>query len=99
MFAPARSGLAGMTDSPSIELGAIASAASASPVEDVVDARAQVLGEAEADGRVGLGVDVDEERRVAGLRDAGGDVDRGRRLPHAALLVRDGVDGSHRPPT
>ena len=31
--------------------------------------------------------------------DAGGDVDRGRRLPDSALLVRDRVDDTHRPET
>ena len=41
------------------------------------------------------GVDVDQQRRVAGLRDAGGDVDGGGGLPHPALLIGDGVDRAH----
>ena len=55
-----------------------------------------VLRRPEADRRVGLRVDVDEQRRVAGLGDARGDVDGGRGLADAALLVRDRVDGAHR---
>jgi hypothetical protein len=66
--------------------------------EDVVDARLAELGRPQPDRRVGLRVDVDEQRRVAGLRDAGGDVDRGGRLADAALLVRDRVHGAHRAP-
>ena len=47
---------------------------------------------AEPRGRVRLRVEVDDERALAGLREAGGEVDRGRRLADAALLVREGVD-------
>ena len=55
--------------------------------------------DAEADGGVALRVDVDEQRLVAGLGDAGGDVDGGGGLADPALLVRDGVDGAHAAPT
>ena len=48
-----------------------------------------------ADRGVALRVDVDEQRVVAGLRDAGRDVDGGRRLADPALLVGDRVDGAH----
>ena len=53
---------------------------------------------AEAGGRVRLRVEVDEQAALAGLREAGGEVDGGRRLADAALLVRDCVDaGGHEP--
>ena len=53
---------------------------------------------AEARGRVRLGVEVDEQAALAGLREAGGEVDGGRRLADAALLVRDCVDPGGHPP-
>ena len=56
-------------------------------VEQVV-ARRAVRAHAEPGGRVRLRVEVDDERPLAGLREAGGEVDRGRRLADAALLVR-----------
>src|SRR5207244_10481153 len=64
--------------------------------EHLVDPGPQVLAQAETDRGVRLRVDVDQERLVARLGDARGDVDRGGRLPDAALLVRDGVDRAHR---
>ena len=39
---------------------------------------------------VGLGVEIDEQRRLAAQRERGGQIDSGRGLPHATLLVRDG---------
>ncbi len=51
---------------------------------------------AEPDRRVGLRVDVDEQRRVAGLGDAGRHVDRRGGLAHPTLLVGDRVDRAHR---
>ena len=50
---------------------------------------------AEGDGGVALGIEVDQQGLGAGGGDAGGDVDRGRRLADAALLVRDRVDDAH----
>ena len=50
---------------------------------------------AERDGGVALGVEVDQQRLRAGGGDAGGQVDRGRRLADAALLVRHCVDKAH----
>src|SRR5207248_4242807 len=47
---------------------------------------------AEARGRVRLRVEVDDERPLARLREAGGEVDRGRRLADPALLVRERID-------
>ncbi len=48
-------------------------------------------------GRVGLRVHVHQQHARAGLGEAGGQVDRGGRLAHAALLVGDGVDHARRP--
>src|SRR4051812_36277055 len=64
------------------------------PGEDLVDPRT-VARDAETHGRVALWIDVDDERLVAGRRDARGHVDRGGRLADPALLVRDRVDGAH----
>ena len=50
---------------------------------------------AQRDGRVALGIEVDEQRLGAARGYAGGDVDRGRRLADTALLVRDRVDDTH----
>ena len=41
---------------------------------------------------VGLGIEVDEQRALAAQRQRGRQVDGGRGLPHAALLVGDGDD-------
>ena len=57
-----------------------------------VERRRAVRALAEPGSRVRLRVEVDDERRLAGLREAGGEVDRGRRLADAALLVRERVD-------
>ena len=46
----------------------------------------------EPGGCVCLRVEVDDERPPAGLGEAGGEVDRRRRLPDPALLVRDSED-------
>ena len=61
----------------------------------VVGGRVHVAVAAQRDGRVALRVEVDEQRLGAGRGDAGGDVDRGRRLADSALLVRDRVDDAH----
>ena len=62
-----------------------------SAVEQVV-ARRAVRAHAEARGRVRLRVEVDDERPLARLGKAGGQVDGARRLADAALLVRERVD-------
>jgi hypothetical protein len=54
-----------------------------------VDAGGAVCALAEAGRGVRLRVEIDDERALAGLREARGDVDRGRRLTDAALLIRD----------
>ncbi len=46
-------------------------------------------------GRVALGVEVDQQRLRAARGDAGGNVDRGRRLADATLLIRHRVDRAH----
>ena len=63
-------------------------------VEQVV-ARGAVRAHAEPGGRVRLRVEVDDERPLAGLREARGEVDRSRRLADAALLIRKRVDPGH----
>ena len=64
-------------------------------VEQVVR-RGAVRAHAEPGGRVRLRVEIDEQHALARLGEAGADVDGGRRLPDAALLVRDCVDpGGH----
>src|SRR5437588_308873 len=63
--------------------------------EDVVDPRGCIAREPEPDRGVGLGIDVDQQRRVAGLGDAGGDIDGRRRLADSPLLVRDGIHHAH----
>ena len=60
-------------------------------VEQVV-ARRPVRALAEPRGCVRLRVEVDDERPLAGLGEAGGEIDRRRRLADAALLVRKRVD-------
>ena len=60
-------------------------------VEEVVR-RDAVGAPAEAGGGVRLGVEIDEQAALAGLGEAGCEVDGGRRLPDSALLVRDCVD-------
>ena len=59
--------------------------------------RGRARAHAEPAGGVGLRVEVDHEHGRARLRETRGDVDRGRRLAHAALLVRDCIDARHRP--
>ena len=54
------------------------------------------LRQAERHRRVALRVEVDEQRAVARLGDAGGQVDGGGGLAHAALLVCHRIDGRHR---
>ena len=65
-------------------------------VEEVVGRRA-VRALAEPRGRVRLRIEVDDERPLTGLGQARGEVDRGRRLADAALLVRDRVDRRRAP--
>ncbi len=60
------------------------------PDQDVVDVGVErALVDAEPAGGVSLGVEVDEERPALGHRETGGQVDRGRRLADAPLLVDD----------
>src|SRR4051794_22821102 len=63
-------------------------------VEEVV-ARRAVRAHPEAGRRVCLRIEIDDERALAGLRKAGGEVDGSRRLPDAALLIRKRVDPGH----
>ena len=63
-------------------------------VEQVV-ARGAVRAHAETGGRIRLRIEVDHERALAGLREAGGEVDGSRRLADAALLIRERVDPGH----
>ena len=63
-------------------------------VEEVV-ARRPVRAHPEPGRRIRLRVEVDDERALAGLGEAGGEIDGGRRLTDAALLVREGVDAAH----
>ena len=63
-------------------------------VEEVV--RGGALGAlAEPGGRVGLRVEIDDERAGARLGEAGGEVHGGRRLADAALLVGEREDAAH----
>ena len=64
-------------------------------VQDLVEGFAFRLLDAERAGRVGLGVEVDDEGRDAEAREAGAEVHGGGRLADAALLVRDGEDLGH----
>src|SRR5437764_13443961 len=65
------------------------------PVEEIVRRRS-VRALTETRCRVRLRVEIDDERRLAGLRETGGEVDRRRRLADAALLIGDRVDpGRH----
>jgi len=41
-------------------------------------------------GAVGLGIEIDKERRLAAQRQRSGEIDRGRGLTHAAFLICDG---------
>ena len=52
---------------------------------------------AESRGGVRLRVEIDDERPLAGLGQAGGEIDGGRGLADPALLVRDCVDPSGHP--
>ena len=65
-----------------------------SAVEQVVAGRS-VRPHPEAGRGIGLRVEVDDERPLAGLREARGEVDGGRRLADAALLVGQGVNPGH----
>ena len=47
---------------------------------------------AEAAGGIGLGIEVDEQDARAAVGEAGGEIDRGRGLTHAAFLVGDRDD-------
>ena len=63
-------------------------------VEEVI-ARRSVRAHPKPRGRVRLRIEVDHERALAGLGQAGGEVDGGRRFPDTAFLVRNGVDAAH----
>ncbi len=63
-------------------------------VEQVV-ARGAVRAHAEAGRCIRLRIEIDHKRALAGLSETRSEIDRGRRLPDAALLVRQGVDASH----
>ena len=66
------------------------------PVEQV-ERRVAVRAASETRRRVRLRVEIDEQAPLARLREARGEVDGGRRLADAALLVRNGDDpGAHR---
>jgi hypothetical protein len=64
----------------------------------VVGGGVQVLSGADGGGRVSLRIEVDEERLIPVRGRAGGEVDGGRRLADAALLVRHRVDLAHAAP-
>ena len=51
-----------------------------------------------ADRRIGLRIEIDEERTPAALREGRGQVDGGRGLAHSALLIGDGDDDQRMPP-
>jgi hypothetical protein len=64
--------------------------------EDVVGGVGDVVTrEADAGRRVALRIAVDQEGALFGHRQAGGEIDGGRRLADAAFLVRDCDDSSH----
>ena len=81
IVAPARSGVEASSDRRSTPVARTASSAVDVAAQDVVEADALLAVGAEADGGVALRIDVDEQRLVAGLGDARGDVDRGGGLP------------------
>ena len=83
------------TLSESIALGRAASVSAASPEQARIGVRLHVLRHAERDRGVALRVQVDQQGAATGLRDTRGEVDRGRGLPHAALLVRHCIDRRH----
>ena len=63
-----------------------------------IEGRVAVGTQSEPRGGVRLGVEVDDQTPLAGLGQAGGEVDGRRGLADAALLIRDRVDpGRHRP--
>src|SRR4029453_12905079 len=62
----------------------------------VVDAAAAVLRKTKCNRCVALRVEVDQERAIAGVRDAGAEVDRGGGLAHPALLICNCENGAHR---
>ena len=95
-LAPARSGVEGTTSSPSMPLGSAAAVSVRSPAEAVVDVGPAVLRQPKCNRGVALRVEVDQQRRVAGVRDAGAEVDRGGGLAHPALLICDCENGAHR---
>ena len=64
--------------------------------EHLVDGR-HVLAHAHAEARGGIAlrVDIDAQHAIAACRDAGGEIDAGGRLAHAAFLVGNGDDFAH----
>ena len=94
-LAPARSGVDG-TRSRALERGGPGASSEGQVAgQAVVDVGLGVLRQAERDRGVALRVEVDEQRAVARVRDARGQVHGGGGLAHAALLIGDGVDGAH----
>ena len=85
--APARSRLAGTSQRLSGPAGRAAAATETSPHQAVIGGGVQVALAAQGDCRVALRIEVDEQRLGACRGGAGGDVDGGRRLADAALLV------------
>ena len=73
------------------ERGRLRELADGDAVEQVV-AGGAVRPHPEPRGRVRLRVEVDDERALTGLGEARGEVDGGRRLADAALLVRERID-------
>src|SRR6185437_13497532 len=63
--------------------------------EAVVDAASAILRQAKCNRSVALRVEIDQQRRVAGVSDAGTEIDRGGGLPHPALLICDCDDCAH----
>ena len=67
--------------------------------QDVVHARLEgALVDARAHGRVALRIEIDQQNAPAEVGQTGGEIDRGRRLADAALLVRDTEDLAHAKP-
>src|SRR6185437_16842757 len=58
--------------------------------QQLIDGKADAMRiHAEAGGCVRLRVEVDNQCLASGAGEAGGEIDRGRRLAHAALLIGD----------
>jgi hypothetical protein len=57
-----------------------------------------VLGIKKSDGGIGLRVEVDQERFLVSIGDAGSKINGGGCLSHAALLIGNSQDGGHKRP-